>query len=172
MPQPGKMWWHVVLSTYGSWLPGDARGFRSKDHKIHSSGDYKSPPPRGEHEGLHIYHRSRVGSIVLTDAEKPLVGNALWDRIEERGHRILVLAVARTHAHFLAELPIEHKAMKHEVGEAKRVSSLAVTLEHPGGVWAREGDYNRVKTEQYHRQVYGYILGQEGAWIRTFKDAP
>src|SRR5262245_29868377 len=30
MPQPGKQWWHVIISTYASWLPGDLRGFRSK----------------------------------------------------------------------------------------------------------------------------------------------
>ena len=48
MPRPNKCWWHVTLSTYGSWLPGDQRGFRSRKHKIHSSGDYKNPPPASE----------------------------------------------------------------------------------------------------------------------------
>ena len=29
-----------MFGTYSSWLPGDARGFRNRDHRIHSSGDY------------------------------------------------------------------------------------------------------------------------------------
>ncbi len=53
MPTPGKCWWHNILSTHGSWLPGNPRGFRSRNHRIHSSGDYKNPPPLGEHAGLH-----------------------------------------------------------------------------------------------------------------------
>src|SRR5262249_17500638 len=51
MPAEGKLWRHVIISTLNSWLPGDPRGFRAVNHKIHSSGDYKNPPP-GEHAGL------------------------------------------------------------------------------------------------------------------------
>jgi len=46
-------WWHLVQGTHRSWLPGDPRGFRSRRHRRHSSGDYRTPPPAGEHEGLH-----------------------------------------------------------------------------------------------------------------------
>src|SRR5947207_10093448 len=45
-------WIHVVVGTYRSWDFGDERGFRSRKHRIHSSGDYKNPPPKREHEGL------------------------------------------------------------------------------------------------------------------------
>jgi hypothetical protein len=49
MPLPGMAWRHLVIFTHNSWLPGDPRGFRSQNHKILSSGDYKNPPPPGEH---------------------------------------------------------------------------------------------------------------------------
>ncbi|HEX3314753.1 MAG TPA: hypothetical protein VHR72_07680 [Gemmataceae bacterium] len=39
------------LSTYGSWLPGNPRGFRSRKHRIHSSGDYKNPWLMGIEKG-------------------------------------------------------------------------------------------------------------------------
>ncbi len=35
---------HVMFSTRGHWLPVDPRGFRNRDHRIHSSGDYTHPP--------------------------------------------------------------------------------------------------------------------------------
>src|SRR5205814_7189946 len=60
MPRPGMMWRHVVISTRRSWLHGDRRGFRSRGHRIHSSGDYRDPPPQGEHEGLLGYHETRA----------------------------------------------------------------------------------------------------------------
>jgi len=64
MPSPGQRWYHIILNTRGTWLPGDPRGFRSQSHKIHSSGDYKHPPPKGEHAGLHHYSKMISGPPV------------------------------------------------------------------------------------------------------------
>jgi hypothetical protein len=30
--------------TYGTWLPGDPKGFRTRHHREHIEGDYKKPP--------------------------------------------------------------------------------------------------------------------------------
>ena len=38
-------WYHVNGNTYGTWLPGDPRGWRERGHKKHVAGDYKNPPP-------------------------------------------------------------------------------------------------------------------------------
>ena len=43
-------WYHVNGNTYGTWLPGDERGWRSRHHKVHVNGDYKNPPPPGAHD--------------------------------------------------------------------------------------------------------------------------
>src|SRR5438552_18397295 len=53
-PMSGKklVWRHVIISTHCSWLPGSKKGWRSRRHRRHSSGDYKSPPPPDEHHGL------------------------------------------------------------------------------------------------------------------------
>ena len=40
-------WFHVTAHTYGAWLAGDARGFRTRHHREHVEGDYKHPPPAG-----------------------------------------------------------------------------------------------------------------------------
>lgn len=39
-----RRWHHIILTTYGSWLPGDLRGFRTRDHREHVEGDYRPPP--------------------------------------------------------------------------------------------------------------------------------
>ena len=44
-----RVWYHVVLSTYGSWLYGDKRGFRTRHHREHVDGDYKNPPSLGKY---------------------------------------------------------------------------------------------------------------------------
>ncbi|MBX9680778.1 MAG: hypothetical protein K2X38_18635 [Gemmataceae bacterium] len=104
MPLPGRVWRHVIVSTYGSWLPGDARGFRSRKHKIPSSGDYKAPPPPDEHAGLRISKRE-VEKIILPHDLKQVAGEAIIMKLNKLSYRVNAVSVAPTHSHWLAELP-------------------------------------------------------------------
>ena len=57
-------WLHCTGSTYGTWLRGDPRGWRSRDRE-HVDGDYKRPPPKGKYDELHeqskrLMKRARV----------------------------------------------------------------------------------------------------------------
>ncbi len=54
------MLYHVTWSTYGSWLPGDPRGFRTRGHRLHVDGDYRNPPPKGKYTGLHAHAKSSL----------------------------------------------------------------------------------------------------------------
>src|SRR5450631_2117690 len=100
MPTDGKRWRHVIISTLNSWLPGDPRGFRVVDHKIHSSGDYKNPPPVGEHAGLHQYSKSKSGDRVIIPQElRETIGAEIRDELIRKAYRILAISVAATHCH-------------------------------------------------------------------------
>jgi REP element-mobilizing transposase RayT len=165
MPTPSKCWWHNILSTHGSWLPGNPRGFRSREHRIHSSGDYKNPPPPGEHAGLHRYHSKRTKKTVLLAADREVVGRSLWQRAEELGHRMRTIAVSFTHAHMLVEMPDDKKKMKTAMGECKRTASFNVSENYESTLWAKLGDFNRVETQDYWENCHHYILGQEQSWI-------
>src|SRR2546425_200573 len=124
MPQPGMQWWHIVISTYASWLPGDPRGFRSKKHKIHSSGDYKNLPPEGEHQGLHAYSKKISGEkVIIPNHLWPVVGGAILKHLKKLNRRILALSVSATHCHMLVELPQDEKEARHIVGQCKSDSS-------------------------------------------------
>jgi hypothetical protein len=68
MPRPGHRWYHVTINTYGTWLPGDPRGFHSRGHRVHSSGDYREPPPEREHAGLHRWSKERSAASVSLPA--------------------------------------------------------------------------------------------------------
>lgn len=171
MPLPGKRWRHVTVSTYGSWLPGDPRGWRSKKHKKHSGGDYKSPPPRGEHAGLHNYSKGLSGkSVVISRQMRPVVGRKILHKLIKLSHRILALSVAGMHVHMLVEPPSDLKAARKEIGLCKSASSHAIRKELPGRVWATDGDFEPVDGPQHERRVYRYILNQTGAWIWCYRD--
>src|SRR5687768_18482511 len=104
MPVKGRAWWRVDISTYCSWLPGDDRGFRSHDHNIHSSGDYKNPPPPEEHEGLRNYHEARSPEPITIPRELRLrVATVIAETLIKDGHRVLVVSCADRHAHIVPE---------------------------------------------------------------------
>ncbi len=53
MSAPWNRWFHCIGGTYGSWLPGDRRGFRTRHHREHVEGDYRNPPPVGIYVSRH-----------------------------------------------------------------------------------------------------------------------
>ena len=173
MPSTGKRWRHVIVSTRCSWLHGDPRGFRSRKHRIHSSGDYKNPPPRGEHKGLFVYHDVRDGEEVHIPPEaRATVGQAIVHCLRSQGHRVVAVAVAKVHGHSLVELPDDMRVVRATVGEAKRKSSRAVKDLLPGSVWSAGGTYKPVDNRGHLHSSYGYILYDQGpeAWTWSFRD--
>ena len=173
MPLPGRRWRHVIFGTRGSWLPGDQRGWRSRHHKRHSTGDYKSPPPNDEHEGLHEYSLALCPEAVTIPAHlRAPMGQTLRDHVQSCDHRLLVLSVAGQHVHMLVELPDDLTTIRQIVGDAKRHASRAVRREMPGRLWAARGKYLAVNSEAHHRRAFGYIRCHrtQGAWVWTFKD--
>src|SRR5689334_14429797 len=124
MPPSGRISRHVIIKTLGTWLRGDERGFRSRGPRIYSSGEHKHRPPAAEHEGLHDYHveRSR-GEIHIDLSLRPIMGRAIAKYLMDNGHRVLVVAITKVHAHFLTELPGALSDVKRIVGHVKRGSS-------------------------------------------------
>lgn len=174
MPQPGKAWQHVIFGTRGSWLPGDPRGWRSRGHKRHSSGDYRNPPPTGEHQGLYQYSKQhRPDAVVIPRDLRAAVGTAFLECLGGMGHRVIAMAIAGMHAHLLAELPKGPGGARSAVGSAKKASSRAIRSELPGRVWAAGGRYKIIDTPAYQRRIYEYILGHrnEDAWVWAIGEA-
>ena len=66
----GNGWYHVNGNTYGTWLHGDRRGWRSRHGRDHPVGDYKTPPPAGMYDRLEEYSRRirKAEPVLLTPA--------------------------------------------------------------------------------------------------------
>jgi len=157
MPRPGKRWFHVTINTHNSWLPADARGFRSRHHKLHSSGDYKHRPPEQEHAGLRAVQQLSAGAPVVIPARFRLVILDVIRRAANRHeHRLTAIAVSGNHGHLLIELPREQP--KTEVGKLKRAGSLAVRDTLPGTVWSRGCNLTPIPSRKRQQLVIDYIL--------------
>jgi hypothetical protein len=173
MPAAGKKWRHIIINSKGSWLHGDPRGFRHRGHRIHSSGNYKKPPPAGEHFKLLGYQigKSRPEARIAWGLRR-MVSVAIRKDLSAKGHRVLAIAVGKVHTHVLVELPDNILRIRAIIGDAKRVSSRAIKRYVPGSVWAAGGTYKPVKSLEHQREAYKYILYRQGpdAWTWSFRD--
>jgi len=167
-----KAWFHFWFSTYGTWLRGDERGFRDHDHRVHSSGDYRNPPPKDEHAGLRAWTRAHMHKDpVRLDAElRRRVCASIVTRLRTGGVELLVVAVMNDHVHGLAWCPVE--SVKTLVGHAKRSSSHAIRDRIPGAAWGRRCGLKRIKDQEHQRATFCYIAGhgRKGGVVWTFRD--
>jgi len=174
MPRPGMCWWHVVLTTYATWLPGDPRGFRNRFHRIHSSGDYKSPPPSGEHKGLYLYNLKHSGAPVrLPPTTRHIAAISIVQTLNQHDCRVMIVCVSSNHAHILAEMPIRSNDYSRIITKVKTTSSASIRNVLPGRVWGR-GDTHKLKRDiKSRRSAFQYILKHraEGAFVWTYKDS-
>jgi len=151
-------WQHVVLGTKCSWLHGDKRGFRSRKHRIHSSGDYKNPPPRGEHQGLYLYHSKRSGKPVSFSFEIRIrIARSFVLKLQALKVQVIAFSVGAKHAHALLEGPKNYGALKRMIGKGKQRASHDVRDVHPGTVWSEGVKSERIRDKGHFKNAYDYI---------------
>lgn len=168
-------WFHIVLTTYGAWLRGDARGFRTRHHREHVEGDYKNPPPPGAYDTLARYSESllKQSPVVLPADWRPVVGTAIRERLQGLGAQLLVISVSGQHVHAQAKMPLAR--VRDWVGLAKKhVWFEARDRGWVGKVFAIGSKRKPIRDHSHQVNTYNYIRrhASQGAWLWTFRDRP
>ncbi len=166
-------WYHASGHTYGTWLPGDPRGWRSKGHKRHVEGDYKTPPPPGTDAGIlrHSRESLRTTPVHLDRSERCLVGQAMVDMLFEQGVELLTLCQAAVHFHVLGRF--RGSDVRPRVGRAKKHATFVLRDRgRDGRLWGRKCKIVPITERQHQLNVFNYIVRHvnEGAWVWTFRD--
>ena len=153
-----KRWRHVIINTRCSWLHADERGFRSRGHRIHSSGNYKNPPPKEEHEGLREYHRNRSDDPITIDRDlREIVIRAFVEKLRDLRFSVVVVSASGRHVHALVELPDDRREIRRIIGKCKQRASHAVRNVLPRSIWAEGGEYKLVKDDSHYGNTFNYI---------------
>jgi len=158
--------YHVTWGTYGSWLPGDPRGFRTRHHRQHVAGDYRHPPAPGTYDGLHAHARRslKASPVTLPRDLREIVGRRCLDRFAEEGVAVTALSVGGQHAH--AALSCPEDGLKQMVGRVKKASSHRVRDCLPGRLWQGGCHPVPVRDESHWRKVIEYIAAHApAAWV-------
>ncbi|HYH69610.1 MAG TPA: hypothetical protein VD866_33245 [Urbifossiella sp.] len=171
--EPLPKWFHLTSHTYGAWLPGDPRGFRTRHHREHVEGDYKSPPPPGTYtDRLARSRRLLVQEpVVLAPEWRPVIGEAVREKLCRLGAEILSVAIGATHLHVQARMP-PGPVPKAWLGRAKKHAHFVVAdVGWVGKLWAVGGKANPIRDRRHQVNTFHYILGHvgEGAWVWDFR---
>jgi len=165
---PWNDWYHINGNTYGTWLPGDPRGWRTRHHRIHVEGDYKNPPPRGTSDGLHAYSKKlmKAKPVYLSPEARAIACCAMVEAFTYHAIELVAVAVDDHHYHILARFR-DHFPRKW-VGIAKKESARAIStanLGPSGGIWAVRCKVTPINDRDHQVTVARYIAkhAQRGA---------
>jgi len=166
-------WYHVNGNTYGTWLPGDPRGWREKRHKKHVAGDYKNPPPPGSGDALHQYASSLLKKppVHLDATQREIVGRAMVEMLLHQAIELLTLSMDAIHFHLLGRFL--DRDVKPKVGRAKKHAYFNLRKQGFAGIlWEKGSNVVPITDRQHQLHVFRYIGRHKDkrAWVWSFRE--
>lgn len=174
--EPWNSWFHVTVHTYGSWIRGDPRGWRDRNHEVHVDGDYKRPPEAGTYEKLHAYCKQRMARapVRIEPSMRLVVLLAIVERLRMERIQVIAVSVDGVHVHILAKF-IDWSPIRW-VGLAKKHASHVVRQlglrSEGGGLWAKKSYAKPITNRAHQRRAFHYIVNHrcKGGVVWTFRD--
>ncbi len=165
-----------MCQTYGTWLPGDPKGFRTQHHREHIDGDYRSPPPAGRdaERWAHAKRIMRREPVYLTLPQRQRAGDEIVRSFAKRHIELKVISIDCVHLHALSPHPDRNP--RHHMGIAKRECSHYMkqdNLAPAGGLWGVRCECVPIKDAKHFDNVDRYILDHESkgaaVWSPTYQ---
>src|SRR5689334_3448394 len=157
-------------NTYGTWLPGDPRGFRTERERRHVEGDYRNPPPRGQYEALHRSMRESMNRdpVHLSVPLRAMARDEFLQSFATWHIEVASISVGKIHFHVLARFP-NHDPRRY-VGLAKKESAANLRRSGQvgwGGLWGEKSECIPIRGDAHLWKAFGYILDhkQQGSAV-------
>ena len=161
---PWNDWYHIMCHTYGTWLPGDPKGFRTRHHREHVDGDYKNPPPADTYDARwkHAKQIMKRDPVYLDQVQRSRAVEEIVKSFVKWGTELKILGIDRIHMHALARVPDLNP--RHYMGLAKKECSAYMKrdgLAPLGGLWAVRCECLPIEDGRHFENVDGYIRDHE-----------
>jgi REP element-mobilizing transposase RayT len=166
-----ERYWLLTWTTYGTWLPGDRRGFVSDvrdeagDKVLHN---IPGTPCDNDMPALKAYAASILDedAVWLDVAKAQAVADQLRETAGHRGWRILVLAVMANHVHVVVGVPGDPDPEK-ILGDFKAWATRRLKREWPGRQhwWTASGSKRPKKAREAIRAAVVYVRDQPSALV-------
>ncbi|MBS0207787.1 MAG: hypothetical protein JSS27_02435 [Planctomycetes bacterium] len=175
------MYWLVTWTTYGSWLPGDPRGFRTWRGR-----EFIPPPPRyaeggdrpfdpAEYRTRYLADKSRsLSTTRLTADQQQVAIDAVVEDISALLLEAIIVSINEAHVHLIADFG--DLSIRPTVARLKSVATRAL-----GGrertakrFWSSGCNMKSLADDAAVQAAFNYVKAHEteGAIVRVLIDAP
>jgi hypothetical protein len=159
-------WWLISWTTYGTWVPGDERGYRTWRRR-----QYVAPPQRYARQGEQGYRaadQADVHSLARAIADEPVylaneqIEIALTTMIAEIAQIPVmpaILSLGEAHAHWLCYFgPLEIRPTVNRVKAAstRELNAAGFSGKKP---WTKGRNMRSKSTRREYDTAYKYVLG-------------
>ena len=150
----------LTFRTYGTWLPGDARGWVDRAHRLPGSS-YLPPDPQLERAAqLLLENRS---PMLLVGSQRTLIHEAIHQVCRYRNYALHALNVRTNHVHAVlsAPEPPEKLLIALKAWATRRLREEG-HLASSARVWARHGSTRYLWTQGALEAACRYVLDGQG----------
>jgi hypothetical protein len=161
-------YWFLTSTTYGTWLPGDARSFVSSfpqedgEFEIHNQFDtpYDRDAPEWHAE---CEHRLKCDPIYFSKAQAEAVIEQFLETTRIRGWTLYIASVMASHFHALVASPAK-TASQRLLGDYKAYASRKLNgrwgIPASDTWWTTSGSRRPLYNAVAFERIYDYILEQ------------
>ena len=151
--------WHLTFNTYGTWLPGDPRGF------IDRKGATLRARIREGDQHLHEYHKRRLThpEVRLDANARRIVRAAIEDYCAFKKWNLLAINVRTNHVHVVVgSFESPSKMLNAIKARATRMLREAGLFEPAHPVWSERGNKNSLNSPAAVKEAINYVLHKQG----------
>jgi REP element-mobilizing transposase RayT len=165
--------WFITSTTYGTWLPGDERGFVS--NVMDEQGDWFLQNDPGTPYLANDAARKSLAQTVmkgppvyLTLEQATAVASQFHETIEHRGWKLHVFAIMAGHVHIVitADDAVESSDI---LGDLKSYASRRLNREWnrpvSGTWWTESGSQRPIEDDAHFVNVVRYVANQPGCFV-------
>lgn len=160
--------WLLTWRTYGTWLPGDERGFISKHHISGEAVIHNVPGKRmdGRMELLNAHAASllKCAPVTLTSEQATVLQEQFEETVLHRRWRIHAGAVLVNHVHLAISAPDIVKPDR-VLQDLKAYGSRALNARWRSAKWWATGGSRRHVVEENLPAAIDYVLQQERSLV-------
>ena len=145
----------LTWTTYGSWLPGDRRGWVDR----HNNNSVQKPNLNQE---IFAHSLMKERPVILNEQQRDIVQNSIYRTCNLRSWKVHALAVCSNHVHVLISCPDENGSQALNILKAHCTRALK---EHSGKTnrkhwWTRSGSVRSIYRKESLNAVIEYIENQ------------
>ena len=164
--------WLLTWTTYGTWLPGDDRGFVSPKFEGPVPERRNNEPGQPYDEGRPalrlIADSKRAGDPVrLSRSQARLVRRQIEETARHRGWQLLAGAIMANHIHLVVGVPGDPDPSA-LLRDFKSYASRALNIRHPVAVkprwWTEHGSKRKIADWDNLKTVIRYVRDQCLPW--------